>query len=244
MKKIFALVMISSSLVFMSCDTLLEIAETVSTESATGEPSTLDIINGLKAALNKGTNFAVSTLSKEDGFFKDPLVKIPFPEEAAFAAKTLNDIGLGSLVDEFEKLLNRGAEDGAKMALPIFGNAIKQMTINDAKNILLGGERAATDYFQQKTAEQLYTAFSPEIKKSLDKVNATKLWTDITTRYNAIPFTGKKVETDLVRYATNKAMDGLFLKVAEEEKKIRKDPVARTSEILKKVFGYAAKQGG
>lgn len=241
MKKLRVIFVCMLSLAFTSCDTLLQIAETAVSETSTG-PTTLDIIAGLKEALTNGTGFAVNILGKEDGFLKDPLVKIPFPQEAQFVANTLNDLGLGSLVNEFEKLLNRGAEDGVKMALPIFKNAIKQMTINDAKNILLGGERAATDYFQQKTSEQLYLAFSPHIKNSLDKVNATKIWTDITSRYNAIPFSQKKVETDLVRYATNKAMDGLFLKVAEEEKKIRKDPIARTSALLKKVFGYADTQ--
>ena len=140
----------------------------------------------------------------------DPLVKIPFPQEAEFVAKTLTDIGLGSLVADFEKKLNEGAEKGAKLALPIFKNAIKSMTFADVKGILLGGENAATDYFKAKTSDGLYQAFSPQIKKTLDEVGAAKIWTDLTTRYNKIPFTNKKVETDLVKYTTNKAMDGLF----------------------------------
>ena len=164
------------------------------------------------------------------------------PEEAQFAADALQKIGLGGLVTDFEKRLNRGAEEGAKEALSIFGNAIKQMTFSDVKNILLGGENSATNFFRNTTAQALYDKFSPKIKTSLDQVNATKVWTDITTKYNSIPFTRNKEETDLVKYATNKAMDGLFLKVAEEEKKIRENPVARTSELLRSVFGYADKQ--
>jgi hypothetical protein len=181
-------------------------------------------------------------LGKEGGFSNDPLIRIPFPPEAQFAANTLRDIGLGQLVDEFELKLNKGAEEGAKKALPIFTGAIKQMTFNDVKNILLGGENAATDYFKQATSTALYQAFSPEIQGTLDQVGATKVWTDLTTRYNAIPLTRKKVETDLVKYATNKAMDGLFLKVAEQEALIRKDPINRTSDLLKKVFSYADRQ--
>ncbi|RMG23972.1 MAG: DUF4197 domain-containing protein [Bacteroidetes bacterium] len=239
MKKITFVLTTCLCMGLFACDTLYQLANTA---GASLEPSTLDMIQGLKEALGKGTEFAVNTLSAENGYFNDPLVRIPFPQEAEFAAKALRDIGLGSLVDEFEKLLNRGAEEGAKMALPIFTSAIKEMTINDAKNILLGGERAATDYFEQKTRAHLYQAFAPHIQNSLDRVNATKLWQDITTRYNAIPFTRQKIETDLVKYATEKALDGLFIKVAEEEKKIREDPLARSSELLRKVFGYADSQ--
>ncbi|MEM6765682.1 MAG: DUF4197 domain-containing protein [Bacteroidota bacterium] len=222
----------------VGCDSLYEIANEVYTQ----EPSSLEMSNGLKQALDNGINYAVGTLSKEGGYFNDPLVKIPFPEEAQFAADALQKIGLGGLVTDFEKRLNRGAEEGAKEALSIFGNAIKQMTFSDVKNILLGGENSATNFFRNKTEQALYDKFSPKIKTSLDQVNATKVWTDITTKYNSIPFTRNKVETDLVKYATNKAMDGLFLKVAEEEKKIRENPVARTSELLRSVFGYADKQ--
>ena len=220
------------------CDQLYEIANEVYTQ----EPTSLQMSNGLKQALDNGIRFAVGTLSKDGGYFNDPLVKIPFPEEAKFAADALQTIGLGGLVTDFEKRLNRGAEEGAKEALSIFGNAIKQMSFSDVKNILLGGENAATDFFRRSTEQALYDAFSPKIKTSLDQVNATKVWSDITSKYNSIPLTKKKVETDLVRYATNKAMDGLFLKVAEEEKKIRENPIARTTDLLKSVFGYADKQ--
>lgn len=242
MKKLLVILTLSSSLAFSGCDILLPLLESVSESGVSLEPTNTEIISGLKEALVTGAAQAVTTLNQEGGYFNDPLVKIPFPEEAEFVATTLRDIGLGQLVDNFEQRLNEGAEKGAALALPIFKNAITSMSFADAKGILLGGENAATNYFKQKTSVQLASAFSPHIKGKLDEVNATKLWTDITTRYNQIPFINKKVETDLVKYATGKALDGLFLKLADEEKKIREQPIARTSELLKKVFGYAAAQ--
>ncbi|MEO0473165.1 MAG: DUF4197 domain-containing protein [Bacteroidota bacterium] len=226
------------SLCFFGCETLQQVAGSL----PDGNPTNTEIIGGLKEALVKGAGFATTTLNQEGGYFKDPLVKIPFPQEAQFAANTLRDIGLGKLVDDFEMKLNEGAEKGAALALPIFKNAIKQMSFDDAKNILLGGENAATDYFKVKTTEQLVAAFSPQIKGTLDQVKATDIWSEITTRYNQIPFTGKKVETDLVKYTTGKALDGLFLKLGEEEKKIRENPIARTSDLLRKVFSFAERQ--
>ncbi len=240
MKKIHILSLIVSLIVCNACDTLNEVAQTV--YGAATIPTTTEMSGGLKEALNNGVTFAVNTLGQEGGYYNDPIVKIPFPEEAQFAANTLRDIGLGSLVDEFEKLLNRGAEEGAKEAIAIFGSAIRAMTFDDVKNILLGDENAATEYFKLKTSEQLYQTFSPKIETSLDKVNATKVWSDITTKYNSIPLTRKKIETDLVRYATEKAMEGLFVKIAVEEQKIREDVSARTSELLRRVFGYAERE--
>lgn len=226
----------------ISCQSLLEVAGEVLEENAA--PTNNEIINGLKQALVKGASFAVTTLSAEGGYLNDPLVKIPFPKEADFAASKLRDLGLGQLVDNFEARLNEGAEKGAKMALPIFKDAITSMSFADAKNILFGPKNAATEYFKGRTSEALYTAYAPHVQSSLDQVNATKLWSDITTTYNAIPFTGKKVETDLVKYTTDRALDGLFLKVEVEEQKIRENPIERTTEILKKVFDYAASQSG
>lgn len=240
MKKLIPFLMLVAWLGFTGCDTLLEIAEGVQYENP--DPTNTEIIAGLKEALGNGAANAVSTLSKSGGYFEDPLVKIPFPEEAQFAVNTLNDLGLGGLVTEFEKLLNQGAEEGAKLALPIFKNAITSMTFADAKDILLGGENAATNYFEGKTRQDLTTTFSPHIKESLDKVNATKAWTDVTTAYNSIPLVRKKIDTDIVNYATTKALDGLFLKLSDEEKKIRENPIARTSELLKKVFSFAERQ--
>ncbi|MCB0842518.1 MAG: DUF4197 domain-containing protein [Bacteroidetes bacterium] len=242
MKKIIPILALMVTISLTACDTLLKVAE--ETVYGNPDPTNSEIISGLKEALANGAANAVTTLSQTGGYSNDPLVKIPFPKEAEFAATKLRDIGLGQLVDDFVGLLNEGAENGAKMALPIFKDAITSMTFADAKNILLGPENAATIYFQDKTQTKLQAAFSPHIKTSLDKVNATKIWTDITTTYNKIPFTQNKVDTDIVNYATGKALDGLFLKLANEEKLIRQDPIARTSDLLKKVFSYAERQKG
>ncbi|MEM7657357.1 MAG: DUF4197 domain-containing protein [Bacteroidota bacterium] len=242
MKKISILLIMSAFLGLTGCQTLYEVAETVLEESS--DPTNTEIIGGLKEALVKGAGFAVSTLSSDGGYLNDPLVKIPFPQEAEFAVKTLRDLGLGNLVDNFVARLNEGAEKGAKEALPIFKNAIREMTVADATNILFGAENAATDYFKSKTSAALYNAYAPKVQTSLDQVNATQLWGDITTRYNSIPLVRNKIETDLVKYTTDRALDGLFLKLADEEKKIREEPLARTSELLKKVFSFYDREKG
>lgn len=230
-------------LLLTSCKFLLAVAEEATKQQGPYVPSQTEMSAGLKEALLNGTTFAVNTLSEDGGFLNDPQVRIPFPPEAQFAADKLREIGLGQLVDNFEARLNQGAEKGAKLAAPIFRRAIQEMTFADVKNILVSKDRdAATQYFQQKTSEQLYQAFAPEIQQVLDEVNATDYWTQITTAYNRIPFTRQKVETDLVRYATDKALDGLFLKVAVEEEKIRQNVEARSSDLLKRVFGYADRQ--
>lgn len=216
-----------------SCDTLKAIQDTVETSAPLTDG---DIVGGLKQALEVGTGNAVGVLSKENGFWGDPLVKIPFPEEATRASDKLRQLGMGSLVDNFNERMNRGAEQAAKEATPIFVNAIKAMTFNDARNILSGPDNAATEYFKDKTSFQLYSKFSPVIERTLNEVNAAKLWTDITSTYNKIPLVNK-VETDLTRYVTNKAMNGLFMKLAGEEKKIRDNPAARVTDLLKRVFG-------
>jgi hypothetical protein len=172
-----------------------------------------------------------------DGYFKNPQIKIPFPPDVKRVEDRLRQIGLGGEVDKFIMTLNRGAEDAAKEAKPIFIAAIKQMTIQDAWGILKGEENAATEYLRRTTSSQLYEKFKPVIANSLNKVSATKYYSDLVNTYNKIPMV-EKVNPDLNDYATNKAMDGLFLLIAQEEKKIRQDPVARTSDLLKKVFGY------
>jgi hypothetical protein len=234
--RITSFLLLFFAVLLSGCDALLQIAESVPYSS---EPTQAEMASGLKEALGNGAGAAVSLLSRQGGYQNDPLVRIPFPEEALFAADALRRLGLGSLVDDFVARLNQGAEKGASLALPIFKSAITQMTFADVKNILLGGEHAATDYFRDKTRDQLAAAFAPHIRSSLDEVRATEIWTQITTRYNQIPLVNKKVETDIVKYATGKALDGLFLKLADEEKKIREQPLARGSELLKKVFGYA-----
>ena len=190
---------------------------------------------GLREALINGITNGANVVSKTDGYFKNPKIKIPWPQDVQKVQNTLRDIGLGNEVDKVVLSLNRAAEDAALQAKPIFINAIKQMTFQDALGIIKGNQSAATDYLKRTTSTQLQQAFSPVIKNSLNKVNATKYWGDIMTQYNKIPLV-KPVNTDLTAYVTDKAIDGLFTMVAQEELKIRKDPLARTTELLKKVF--------
>jgi len=229
MKKIIVLLAFAAS--FAGCEVLKQI------EIPTQQPlTTTDIIAGLKQALEIGTNNSVGFLGKTDGFYGNPLFKIPFPEEAKVVEEKLRDLGMNRLVDDFIRTMNRGAENAVKLAAPIFVDAIKEMTFEDARNILRGPDDAATSYFRDKTSSRLAELFRPEVQTALEKVDATRYWGDITTTYNRIPFV-RKVETDLAKYVTEKTMNALFIKVAEEEKLIRTDPAARVTDLLKKVFG-------
>lgn len=198
--------------------------------------STDEIVSGLKEALNVGANNSTSKLSAADGFFKDAAVKLLMPPEAQKVEKTLRSVGAGKLVDDAILSLNRAAEDAAKSAAPIFLSAIKNMSIQDALGILKGTDTAATSYLRKATTAQLTAAFKPIIDASLEKVGATKYWAAVFDKYNKLPTTFNKVNTDLSGYATGKALDGIFFYVADEEKKIRTNPAARVSDILKKVF--------
>jgi len=164
-----------------------------------------------------------------------------FPPEAQKAEKTLRGLGLGKLCDKVILSLNRAAEDAAKQAKPIFLNSIKQMTLQDVTNILLGSQDAATQYFKRTTTVQLTASFKPVIQASLNKVGATKYYGDAANEYNKVPFV-KKINPDITAYATQKAIDGLFVEIARQELDIRKNIGARTSPLLQKVFGYADKQ--
>jgi hypothetical protein len=197
--------------------------------------STYDVVAGLKEALAIGTDRSVQKLSIADGFFRDAVIKVLMPEEARKAESTLRKFGLGKQVDEAILSMNRAAEDAAKDAAPIFMNAIKGMTIQDAWGILKGGDSSATKYLRERTTVSLTEAFRPVIENSLAKTNATKHWNTVFSSYNR--FSKEKVNTDLPAYVTEKALYGIFYQVALEEIKIRKDPVARTTDILKKVFG-------
>ena len=202
--------------------------------SSTKGLSNQDIISGLKEALTVGANNGTNKLSMVDGFFKDAALKILMPAEAQKVEKKLRDIGMGKQVDQAILSMNRAAEDAAKSAAPIFINAIKGITIQDGLGILKGGDFAATNYLKEKTVAQLTEAFRPIIEQSLQKVNATKYWNTVFTTYNT--FSKEKVNTDLSAYVTEKATAGIFHQVSLEEQKIRKDPFARTTDILKKVF--------
>lgn len=195
-----------------------------------------EAVQGIKEALVKGTGESVNFVSVMDGYFGNPEIKIPFPDDAKMVESKLRAIGMGKQVDEAILSLNRAAEDAAKEAKPIFVNAITAMSISDAIGIVKGPDDAATSYLRNTTSPDLRLKFKPEIQKSLDRVQATKYWKDLITTYNKIPLV-QKVNPDLAAYVTDKAIQGLFLMISKEEKKIRKDPLARTSEILKKVFG-------
>jgi len=195
-----------------------------------------DAVDGIKEALIKGTDKSVALVSKPDGFFLNQQIKIPFPENARAIESKLRAFGLGSQVDEVILSINRAAEDAAKSAQPIFVAAIRGMNISDAMQIVSGKNDAATQYLAKTTTPELRLKFSPVIKSSLDKVDATHLWAQLITAYNEIPFVTRQ-NPDLTAYVTDQAIGGLFKMIAQEELKIRQDPVARTSELLQKVFG-------
>lgn len=226
-------------MVFGACTTA-QINQALSTANGAmgGEPAltTNDVAEGLKEALIKGISNGSDIASKMDGYYKNDAIKILFPPDVKKVEDKLRQMGMGGEVDKFVMTLNRGAEDAAKEAKPIFISAIRSMTINDAWGILKGDKDAATEYLKRTTSAQLKEKFKPVIQNSLDKVNATKYYGDIVGTYNKIPFT-EKVNPDLNDYATDKAIEGLFVMVAKEEENIRQDPAARTTDLLKRVFG-------
>jgi hypothetical protein len=195
-----------------------------------------DAADGIKEALVNGTGESVKSVSALNGYWGNPEIKIPFPSEAKEMESKLRAVGMGKKVDEFNESMNRAAEKAANEAKPIFIAAIKNMTIRDAINIVKGTDNAATLYLKNNTSTELIEKFQPIIKTSLDDVNATRHWGDLITTYNKIPLV-KKMNPNLPEYVTQKAIDGLFVMIAKEELKIRKDPMARTSDLLKKVFG-------
>ena len=195
----------------------------------------LDIAGGLKEALNNGISKQVTKLTTTDGFFRNEAVKILLPDELRKVDTGLRRIGLSSLADEGLKVLNRAAEDAVKEATPIFVDAVRNMTFNDARTILMGNQSSATTYLQNSTTTALYGKFNPVIKNSFTKVGADRVWNNIITKYNSIPLVNK-VNPDLTDYVTNQALNGVFKMVAVEEKNIRTDLSARTSLLLQRVF--------
>lgn len=204
--------------------------------SSSGNITQTEMVNALKEALTQGINKGADKVSVTDGYFKNAAIKILMPDEAKMVESKLRQVGLGSLVDNAILSMNRAAEQAAKESKPIFINAIKNMTITDALSILKGPDDAATSYLKTNTSTQLTEKFTPIIKKALDNTQATKYWSDVFTNYNKIPGV-QKVNPDLTKYVTQKALDGLFKMIAEEEFAIRKDPLARGTDLLKKVFG-------
>jgi len=200
-----------------------------------GGVSALDIGNGLRQALDFGIDKQVSKLTQKDGFYNNQLVKILLPEELQKVDKALRDIGLGSLADDGIKVLNRAAEDAVSQATPIFVDAVKGITFNDAKNILLGNKDAATQYLSGKTESALYAKFNPVIKDSFAKVGADQIWANLINKYNALPFT-RNVNPDLTDYVTTEALKGVYKMIAVEELEIREKVSSRTTGLLQKVF--------
>ena len=224
-----------------SCDTLTEVQKELNNVMEEDRLTEDEVARGLKEALITGTSKGTQTVSKVDGYFMNPKIKIPFPPNAVKVENKLRDIGLGSEVDKVVKTLNRAAEEAAKEAKPIFVSAIKQMTIRDAWEILRGPDDAATEYLKRTTSDQLRSKFRPVVDNALDKTNATKYWNDVISTYNKIPLV-EKMNPDLNSYVTGKAMEGLFYMVEQEEGKIRKDPAARATDLLKRVFDEKHRQ--
>jgi hypothetical protein len=226
-----------------SCSIIEDVSTTI-LNPTNNSPSKIDltneeVISGLKEALNVGIKNAVNLSSVTDGFLKNDVIRLPFPPDAIKVREKAINFGLSKQVTTFEETLNRAAEEATKKALPIFINAIKNMSVSDGFSILKGGDGAATKFLKSQTSNQLVIAFAPVVKEATTKVQLTAYWNPIITRYNSAMTLsgGQKLDPDLDAYITQKAIDGLFYLVETEENKIRKDPLARVSDILVKVFG-------
>ena len=218
-------------------DDLLQGVQQLPRSASSAAPKGLDqktAISGLKEALSIGTENAVRSISKPDGYFGNELIKILLPEKVQQVANFTGKMGYQQQVDNLILAMNRAAEGAASKAAPLFSQAIREMSFDDAKKILQGGNTAATEYFKGKTSQKLYDQFKPAVQSSMNKVGVAKAYKEMTGPYESMPFAPK--DMDLDHYVTNKALDGLFTMVAEEEKKIRTDPAARVTDLLKKVF--------
>ncbi len=230
--------------------TIILLAATTSCETTTITQSILDslatsdelsagtIIAGLREALQVGTANAVDKASSAGGFSANSRVAIKTPESMEKLAGGLRTLGFGSVVDQFEEKMNAAAEDAAAKAAPIFGTAVQTMSFDDARSILSGGDTAATDYFRERTSGPLRDAFMPVVTKSLDEVGAIAAYRNLADKYAAIPYLSKP-SLSIEDYVADKTLDGLFTMLADEERKIREDPAARTSELLQRVFSTA-----
>ena len=228
LKKYYSLLFL---LIFISCAELQQVVG----QFPQGTIGNTEIASGLRQALDFGIEKQVTKLTQKDGFFKNEMVKILLPDELQKVDKALRDIGLSNLADEGLKVLNRAAEDAVKEATPIFVDAVKDITFNDAKNILLGADNAATVYLTDKTQTSLYAKFRPVIQNSFSKVGADQIWSNLINKYNALPFTNN-VNPDLTDYVTNEALEGVYTMIAVEEKEIRTKVSSRSTDLLRKVF--------
>ncbi len=235
MKKYLAALLLSVSL--FSCAELGNLGGAIPTSITEAEAA-----QGIREALDQGVGRGITFLNKADGFFGNEAYKLFLPAEAQRIESTLRQLGMGSMVDRAILQINRAAEDAVGYARPIFLDAIREITIADAINIIRGPNDAATQYFRQRTTEKLTAAFSPIIKSSLEKFSATKYYGDVISTYNNFPTTLNKLNPDLPAYVVDRAVSALFDQVAKEEANIRANPVARTTAILKKVFGWGSRQ--
>lgn len=213
-----------------------------STQNRSGNQQASDlssdtIAKGLKEALETGTRKAIDTVSQNGGYLNNPQIRIPLPPRVQQAAGLMRQLGLNKMADDFEQSINRAAEKAAPQATSIMIDAIKSMTIDDAKTILNGGNDAATRFFEDRTRSRLAGLFKPVIDTSLNEVGATRYYNQLDEQVSALPVIGQDLNMDLPEYVTDQALDGLFVMLAQEEQKIRTNPAARTSEILQQVFG-------
>ncbi len=241
-QKIYILSMLSAASLVFACSEIEKASKDILTTSQTPSAPKLtndEVIAGLKEALNVGISNAVNLTSVTDGFLNNQSIRLPFPEDALKVKQKALDWGLNGQVEKFETTLNRAAEEATKEALPIFKDAILNMSIQDGFGILNGGDGAATKYLKDNTTSKLTTAFAPKVKAAIQKVKLTDYWNPIINKYNSAMTLsgGEKINPDLDKFVTERAIVGLFKMVETEENKIRKDPAARVTDILKKVFG-------
>ncbi len=233
----------SCALIMYSCDVLSQMPKLPKVTGnlpinapVTNSLTNDEVISGLKEALSVGIKNSVSLTSVVDGFLGNPTIRLPFPPDAIKVKEKALNLGLSGQVEKFETTLNRAAEEATKEAMPIFIDAIKNMSVQDGFAILKGGNGAATKFLKDQTISKLVIAFTPKVKEATSKVKLTEYWNPIITKYNALTM-GEDLNPDLDAYITQKAIEGLFIMVAKEEDKIRLDPAARVSDLLSKVFG-------
>jgi hypothetical protein len=220
------------------CATLQDsMGDILDSGSGDGELDESVVIAGIREALRVGTQNTVISTSQVDGYLGNELIRIVFPEQMGSMVSTLRTVGLGAYVDELEVGMNRAAELAAAEARDIFWNAIRDMTVTDAFGILNGDDTAATEYFRRQTGAELMERFHPIIEQKIDEIGLSRLYGKAVDAYNSLSFTGAPELVDLDEYVADKALEGLFTVLAQEEQKIRKDPAARTTELLRKVFG-------
>jgi hypothetical protein len=231
------------SISLISCDVLQETGNILNSPPTAPSLTNDEVIKGLKEALNVGIKNSVNLTSATNGFLDNAKIRLPFPEDAIKLREKALEWGLDDQVNKFETTLNRAAEEATKEALPIFISAIQNMSVQDGFTILNGGKSAATVFLKNQTDAQLKAVFLPKVNEAIAQVKLTDYWNPLATKYNkAMSFTGgQKVTTDLSDYVTEKAINGLFFMVEQEENKIRENPAARVTDLLQKVFGAAIK---